>query len=276
MALRLHDLLMGALPELRIHRITKHIRASVGETLVVDSRAAIVVWEPRRVVPFYAVPRADVRGELVPAPDAAADENPVRMSRGGPSVLDPTTPFRVHSCPGESLTIRNPDGDLVAAAFAPDDPDLEGHVILDWDSFTRWQEEDQDVLGHPHDPFDRIDCLRSSRHVVISLDGEALADSRRPTLLFETPLPTRYYLPREDVRMDLLDRTDHHTVCAYKGHASYWSARVGDRVVPNIAWTYEDPLHDAAPVRGLVSFFTERLDLELDGVALERPFTPWS
>ena len=149
-------------------------------------------------------------------------------------------------------------------------------MLLDWKSFTQWYEEDEPVMGHPHDPFDRIDCLRSSRRVTIGIEGQVLAESSRATWLFETPLPVRYYLPREDVAMDLLEPSPLHTVCAYKGRASYWSARVGDRVLPDLAWTYEQPLHDAVPVEGLVAFFTERLDLAVDGVALPRPQTPWS
>ncbi len=275
MATRMQHLLTGALPELRIHPIRKWIRAAVGDTVVADTRSALVVWEPRRVVPCYAVPVADLRAELLSAPPSEARENAVLMGRGGPPVLDPSTPFGVHTCPGRPLTLRTAAGDLVGAAFAPDDADLADHVLLDWDTFD-WREEEQTVLGHPHDPFDRIDCLRSSRHVVLSLHGETLADSRRPTVLFETPLPDRYYLPREDVRTDLLEPSTKHTVCAYKGHATYWSARVGDELVRDLAWTYEDPLHDAAPVSGLISFFTERIDLRLDDVDVERPVTPWS
>ena len=108
--------------------------------------------------------RALERGELVPFEGPTGEERPVRMGKGGPPVLDPGTPFSVHSCPGRALTIRSGAATLPGAAFAPDDPDLEGSVILEWDAFTRWLEEDQPVMGHPHDPFDRIDCLRSSRH----------------------------------------------------------------------------------------------------------------
>jgi uncharacterized protein (DUF427 family) len=103
-----------------------------------------------------------------------------------------------------------------------------------------------------------------------------LAQTSRATLLFETPLPVRYYIPREDVRMELLTRSELETVCAYKGVASYWSAQVGDRLVADVAWSYERPLHDAQPVAGNIAFFTEHLDLEVDGVRLDRPLTPWS
>ncbi|QZY29021.1 DUF427 domain-containing protein [Nocardioides coralli] len=275
MATRMQDLIREAMASLRIHPISKWIRASVGDTVVVDTRAAHVVWEPRRVVPTYAVPVADLAAELLDAEPAELPEHPVRIG-DGPPVLTPETPFAVHSTPGRSLTLRTAAGDLPGAGFAPDDPDLDGHVLLDWDAFDQWYEEEQVVMAHPHDPFDRIDCLVSSRHVEISLAGVTLADSRRPTLLYETPLPVRYYLPREDVAMELLEPADHTSVCAYKGHARYWSALVGGEVVPNLAWSYEDPLDDAVPVQDLVCFFTERLDVRLDGVDQDRAVTPWS
>jgi uncharacterized protein (DUF427 family) len=258
--------------------VQKWVRATVGDAPVVSSRTARLVWEPRRVVPAYAVPREDVAGELVAheVSTGTGQEQPFSLESGGPPVLDPRTPFSVHSCPGASLTIRTAAGDLAGAAFAPVDPDLAGYVVLDWKAFTQWYEEDEPVMGHPRDPFGRIDCLRSSRRVTVSAGDTVLADSTRATWLFETPLLVRYYLPRDDVAMQLLEPSSLHTICAYKGRASYWSARVGDRVLRDIAWTYEQPLHDAVPVRGLVAFFTERLDLAVDGVAVPRPVTPWS
>ena len=275
MATQMRKLIFGAIDDLRVHPIRKWIRATVGTRTVVDTRQARLVWEPRRVVGSYAVPEEHVDGTLVPAPVTPGAERPVSLEEG-PPVLDPSSPFAAHTASGTALTIHTPDADLPAAAFRPDDPDLAGYVILDWDAFTQWYEEDEPVMGHPHDPFDRIDCLRSSRRVQIATDGLTLADSTRPTLLFETPLPTRFYLPREDVALDLLGPSDSHSVCAYKGHASYWSARVGESVLADIAWSYQDPLHDAAPVRDLIAFFTERLDLTIDGVPQQRPSTPWS
>ncbi|MBO1031691.1 DUF427 domain-containing protein [Tessaracoccus sp. SD287] len=277
MATEMSTLFFSAIGDLRVHPVRKWIRATVGSRTVVDTRRARLVWEPRRVVASYAVPEDDLAGTLAPAsaPGTPATERPVSLEEG-PPVLDPSTPFAAHTAAGTTLSIRTPDGDLPVAAFRPDDPDLAGYVILDWAAFSQWYEEDEPVMGHPHDPFDRIDCLRSSRRVQIGSQGVILADSTRPTLLFETPLPTRFYLPREDVALDLLERSETQTVCAYKGRASYWSAHVGDTVLDDIAWTYPDPLHDAAPVRDLIAFFTERLDLTLDGVLQPRPSTPWS
>jgi uncharacterized protein (DUF427 family) len=276
MAVRMAELVHGAIFELRTHPVRQRVRAKLDGATVVDSNRAVLVWEPRRVVASYAVPASDVAGDLVAFGGPPGRERPVQLGEGAPPVLDPRTPFTVHSCPGRSLSIRTGTAMLEGAAFSPDDPSLDGHVVLDWDAFTGWLEEDQPVMGHPHDPFDRIDCLRSSRHVRIEVDDVVVADSRRPTMLLETPLPVRYYLPREDVAFDLLRPSEVRTVCAYKGIARYWDAQVGDRVVEAVAWSYEQPLHDAVPVRDLVAFFTERLDLVVDGERVERPVTPWS
>jgi uncharacterized protein (DUF427 family) len=112
--------------------------------------------------------------------------------------------------------------------------------------------------------------------VVVSFEGVILADSTWPTLLFETSLPTRYYLPREDISWDLLTPSQSYSVCAYKGVASYWTARLKGGDLPDIAWTYEEPLYEALNVRAMVAFFTERLDLVFDVIPVERPVTPWS
>ncbi len=275
MATRLSELLFGALGELRVQPIRKWIRANVGDQTVVDTRRAQLVWEPRRVVGSYAVPEDDIDGELVPYAGKAAAEQPVSLEEVR-AVLDPRSPFAARTTAGTALTIRTQGRDLTGAAFRPDDPDLAGYVILDWSAFTQWFEEDEPVIAHPHDPFHRIDCLRSSRRVRIAHDGVTLADTTRATLLFETSLPPRFYTPEDDVAMHLLEPTGTHTSCAYKGRASYWSARIGDEVVPDIAWAYPTPLNDAVPVGGLVCFYTERLDLTIDGEPQPRPRTPWS
>src|SRR5204862_1474652 len=97
-----------------------------------------------------------------------------------------------------------------------------------------------------------------------------------PSLLFETGLPVRYYIPREDVREELLAPTSTETICAYKGRASYWSAAIGGRVHEDIAWCYPEPLADATRIQGLIAFFNERVDLSVDGEKLDRPQTQWS
>ena len=174
MTVQMSSLAMNALGELRVHPIAKWIRASSGGETVVSSTGAMVAWEPRRAVPSYAVPITDVSAELVPANTTVDTERPVQLNSGGPPVLDLRIPFSSHSCPGKGLSIRTSAGELEGAAFAPDDPALDGYVVLDWAAFDQWREEVEVVTGHPHDPFRRMDVLRSSRHVVVSSDGVVL------------------------------------------------------------------------------------------------------
>jgi uncharacterized protein (DUF427 family) len=153
-----------------------------------------------------------------------------------------------------------------------DDPDLEGRVEVRFRALDRWLEEEEEVFGHPRDPFKRVDIRRSSRHICVTLDGQLLADSRQPLLVFETGLPVRYYLPREDVRMDLLQPSDHRTVCAYKGEASHLSAAGAE----NVAWTYPEPAHDKPELRDTIAFYNEKVDITVDGARIDRPQTQWS
>jgi len=102
-------------------------------------------------------------------------------------------------------------------------------------------------------------------HVEVSLGGQKLAESDRPVLLDETGLPTRYYLPREDVRTDLLRPTDTATHCPFKGDASYWSAQVGGETYDDVVWSYETPIAEAEGITGLMCFYPERVELTVSG-----------
>lgn len=263
MGTRVSDVMIGSLGQLRYEPTEKRIRATIDDMAVVDSARALLVWEPRRVVPSYAVPIGDVQGELIPAPAAPTSDA---------LILHPGIPFPAHSCPGAPLSIAVAGERGVGAAFRPDDPDLAGRVILDFQSFDGWQEEDEVILGHPRDPFHRVDIRRSSRHVRVELEGELLAESARPRLVFETHLPLRFYVPPEDVRVGLRPGAL-STRCAYKGQASYWSVDVGSGLGDDLAWSYEDPLPDAAELSGLVAFFDDRVDVVVDGVPRPRPDT---
>ena len=145
-------------------------------------------------------------------------------------------------------------------------------MILDFDAFDAWFEEDERNVAHPRDPFHRIDIVHGSRHVRIERDGDVLAESTTPYLLFEPPLPVRYYVPPEDVATELLRASATTTFCAYKGRASYWSLEGED----DVAWSYPEPLREAAEVTGRIAFFNERVDIVVDGTPLTRPITPWS
>ena len=269
------EALARGMGELRHEPTQKRVRAMVGDTVAVDSTRALLVYEPRRVVPSYAVPAGDVRGQLLDAKAAGADSEGVGLRLGsldGQLILDPSIPFSVHTTDGQAQTLRIDGQDREHVAFRPADPDLAEYVILDFDGFDAWYDEDEQVVAHPRDPFHAMEILRTSRVVRVEVDGRLLAESRRARLLFEgTLLPVRAYLPREDVRVELFPSA-RESQCAYKGRARYWSVDGH----ADIAWTYEEPLRGAELITGLVAFFNERVDLFLDGERLERPLTPWS
>lgn len=254
--------------DLRYEPAVTRVRAFVGDEPVVDTMGALLAWEPRRLVPVYAVPEDAFRYGVRPAhPQPGAPD-----LSGLPTMLGPAD-FGLHTCPGTVLDVGTPNGSLPGVGFRPDDPDLGGAVLLDFAAFDSWLVEDEPRVGHPHDPFKRISVHASSRHVVVGLGDTVLGDTTRAQMLLETHLPIRWYLPMEDVRLDLLEPSHHTSTCAYKGHAAYFSL---PGVAENIGWHYPEPLNDARRVAGHVCFWSERTDLTVDGVPQRRPVTPWS
>jgi uncharacterized protein (DUF427 family) len=236
------------------------VRALLGRETVLDSSRVMMLHETGRL-PVWHFPEADLRGDLL-EPSATVQSSPHKGDMRFRSV-------RV----GERLA---PDAVWFYVAPPPEASFLTGYVGLDWDSFNEWFVEDEQVFGHPRDPYSRIDVYKTTRHVRVLVDGEVIADSRRAKVLFETALPPRYYLPAEDVRTELLVPSPTRTRCAYKGSASYWHVDIGGHRHDDLVWTYPTPQHDAAPVRDLLAFFNERIDLEIDGQVPERPRTQWS
>jgi uncharacterized protein (DUF427 family) len=242
---------------IRVEHGSKRIRAYLGSDLVVDTIRPLLVWE-HRYYPAYYFPSADVRTGLL-QPDGDAHS---------PSLGDGTT-----------FTIRAGNREVPRAALRYDHPRLEelrDMIRLDWDAMDAWFEEDEEVFTHPRDPYTRVDILSSSRHVRIEVDGVTVAESTKPTMLFETGLPPRYYLPKTHVRMDLLRPTDTVTHCPYKGQAEYWSLEAGERIHADLAWSYPTPFPESQKIAGLVSFYNERIDLYVDAALQERPRTKFS
>lgn len=236
----------------RIAPSEKRVRAYLDGHLVVDASRPVLVWESPRY-PTYYVHLEDMRAELVST--GTSRRSP---SRGDGTLYDvvvagttaPAAAVRYLGSPIEQLR------DLVR---------------LDWDSMTEWFEEDEVVYTHPRDPYTRVDVLASSRHVRVELGGVVVAESHAPRLLFETGLPTRYYLPLTDVRLDLVRPSSSETYCPYKGVATYLSIEAGGSTVPDIAWMYRTPLPESQKIAGLVSFYAEHADIYVDGVLQDRP-----
>lgn len=232
------------------------VRVRAGGEWIADSRRLLVVGQyglNRGTVVTYAFPPEDVRDDLL----RPSDEEGRHDIHAGDEVIEAAA----------ELLADPPEG--IAAA--------RGTWTFSWtDPRIEWFEEAQRIEIHPRDPHKRVDAVPSERHVRIERDGELLAESRRPVAVFETGLPTRWYLPPEDVRLELFEPTDTITGCPYKGTARYWSVKAGDRLHPDLAWSYPDPLPEIPRIKGLVAFFDERTDVIVDGEPQERPRTQWS
>ena len=232
----------------RVERGAKRIRAYLGGELVADTIQPLLVWE-KPYYPTYYFPSADVRTELL-SPDGGVVHSP---SRGD----------------GHPFTVRAGGTEAAGAGLRYERSpfeELRDAIRLDWSAMDAWFEEDEQVFTHPRDPYTRVDILPSSRHLRVEVDGVTIAETVKPTVLFETGLPTRYYVPKTHVRMDLLTPSENVTHCPYKGQAEYWSLRIGDEVLPDVAWSYRTPLPESQKVAGLISFYPEKVDLYVDGV----------
>jgi uncharacterized protein (DUF427 family) len=244
----------------RLEPTARRIRAVVGGTTIADSRRAQLLYLPPPLN-AYTFPRTDVRWDLVSESGAAVSMPGVgEVKRWSVTVGGTVKEDSVWTFP------HPPDGLEPLAEL----------VMFRWNLVDAWFEEDDEVFVHPRDPYHRVDVLNSSRHVQVSVGGVLLADTRRPRLLFETSLPVRYYIPKLDVRMELLQPSQTVSRCPYKGIASYWSVRAEGTVLPDLAWSYKSPIPECPKIENLIAFFDERVDLDVDGERMERPHTPWS
>ena len=236
------------------------VRAVFAGVTIADSRRVMLLHESKHL-PIYYFPVEDVRTDLL-VPTERRTRSPIM---------------------GEASFWTVQVGNRVAENAAwryesppPDGPDIKEYMALFWNAMDAWYEEDDEVFVHPRDPYHRVDILHSSRHVRVVIAGETVAETHRPCLLFETGLPTRYYIPKQDVRMELLEPTEKTTACPYKGNASYWTVRAGDTVAEDIAWSYPFPIPECPKIENLIAFFNERTDIYVDGELMPKPRTPWS
>ncbi|MEQ4209593.1 DUF427 domain-containing protein [Actinopolymorpha sp. B17G11] len=236
----------------RVETGAKRVRAYFGGEVVADTVEPVLVWEIP-YYPAYYLPAKDVRTDLLtPGGEGHHSE---RLGDGTSYTL------RVGAKEATGAALRYLDSPV---------EELRDLVRLDWDAMDAWFEEDEEVFVHPRSPYARIDVLASSRHVRVEVDGVTVAESAHPTLLFETGLPVRYYLPKTHVRMDLLTPSATATHCPYKGQAEYWSVTVNGTEHPDLAWSYRTPLPESQKVAGLIAFYDDKVDVYVDGVLQKR------
>jgi uncharacterized protein (DUF427 family) len=238
-----------------VEPVPRRIRAVLAGKTIADTTNAHYVWE-HPYYPVYYVPLGDVVADVL-----VDEETPEETTRGDVQVYG----LRV----GEE---RRPGAARVLHAAKV--KGLDETVRLEWSALDAWFEEDEQVLVHPRSPYVRVDAIRSTRRLRVEEKGVVLAESSSPVLVFETGLPTRYYLNRTNVDFAHLVHSDTETACPYKGVTTdYWSSRIGDATHPDVAWSYEFPMRELLPIAGLVAFYNEKVDLFLDGERLERPHT---
>ena len=255
----IEDVVIGppsATPSVHLEPTAKHVRCFLGGTAVADSTEAMLCFETNRLAVYY-FPLRDVRTDAL-----------VRSGRTYESALKGSADYFDVVTDGATAT----DAAWEYRRPIPGAEPGTRYVAFHWGRMDSWFEEDEEVFVHPRDPHHRIDVLQSSRHVEVAINGRIVAESRRPRIVFETDLPARFYLPQEDVNLDLLQLSNTRTGCAYKGYTTqYWAAEGRD-----VAWSYETPSPEVAGIAGRIAFFNERTDLTIDGVRQARPVTPWS
>lgn len=233
----------------------RRVRGIAGGEVVFDTTRALYVWEWPHY-PQYYIPRPDVRPGVLtpegdPAPTKQGDAQSQRLTAGN---VERTSAARL----------------IVASSVAG----LASTVRFEWAALDQWFEEDEEIFVHPRNPYTRVDALRSTRAVRVERDGVVLAASRAPVMVFETGLPTRYYVDQRDVRFEHLVPSDTRTECPYKGRVTgYWSARIGERTHRDLAWMYSFPTRQLLPIAGLVAFLNERVDVFIDDAPQPRPKT---
>ena len=239
----------------------RRVRGVLGNELIFDTTSARYVWE----VPYYPqyyIPLDDISSRYL------VDEQAGQSTRRGTARRHGLRAGGVER-PGAVQVF----GDDALAGVA-------GTARFDWGALDAWYEEDEQVFVHPRNPYVRVDALRSHRHVRVSLEGITLAETASPVLVFETGLPTRYYIDRTDVDFAHLEPSDTQTACPYKGVTSgYWSVRDAGPVHDghqDLAWAYDYPTRQLLPIAGMIAFYNEKVDLEVDGRPLPRPHTHFS
>ena len=244
-----------------IERCPKWIRVMHNGEYIADTRQAVLLHETNHV-PVYYFPKEDVRLDL----------------------MEPTD--HVTQCPYKGnasyLTLKvSGTSDIENAVWAytqpmKDCPDISNYIAFYWNKVDHWFEEDEEVYVHARDPHKRVDVIPSTRHVKVIVNGQIVAESNRPTILFETGMPVRYYLPVTDVRVGLLEESDKVTRCPYKGASNYYSVK-GAEDGQDLAWYYRYPTNEAYKIANLICFFNERVDaLYVDGELEAKPTTRWS
>jgi uncharacterized protein (DUF427 family) len=233
----------------------KRVRVVVnGRTVAETLRASLLLERGKR--PAYYFPREDVRTDLLEP----------GSHRSSSSLIGEASYWTLSAdgrrCENALWSYEDPNSGLAA---------IKGLLAFDPAKVDHWLEEDEEAFGHPRDPYHRVDIRASARRVRITFAGETVAATQRGLFLFETGHPTRYYIPPQDVRFELLEPSNARTTCPYKGTASYWSLHVGAQTVRDAVWSYQDPLPECPRIKGHLAFYPEKVQIDVEGELAASP-----
>ncbi len=227
------------------------IRAAIGNETIADSKRAMLMIESQTELDYYFPPE-DIHLEVFEESDEAETSD----ERGTRKFWDLNLgDLKIEKAAWTYKTKQNR-------------PDFNGYIAISWKAIDHWYEEEEEIYDEPRNPYYRVDTIQSSRHVEVLVDGVKLADTKNAYMVFETYLPTRFYIPEEDVSMDSMTPTEKETVCPYKGFANYYNVKVNGNIYENIVWSYFDPIPEAPKLKNTLAFWTEkdkRIQIFVDG-----------
>ncbi|WHY69009.1 DUF427 domain-containing protein [Neobacillus sp. SuZ13] len=240
---------------IKIDSTPRWVRVKFNGLIIADSKEVLVLHE-RGHLPVYYFPEKDVTKEVL----VTSDKRSHCPLKGDASYW--TIKVGDRTAENAVWSYQNP---------IPESKEIKGYFSFYWNQVDAWFEEEEEIYVHPRDPYKRVDALLSSRHIKVVLEGKTVAESRRPVIVFETGVPVRYYLPKEDVAQEVLELSNLKTRCPYKGIASYWSVIIDGNSFEDIVWSYPHPIPEIPKIAGLLSFYNERVEIYVDGELQKKP-----
>lgn len=232
----------------------RRVRAIFGGEVVLDSERGKLLHETGHLPQLYVL-EDDLRADL----------------------LEPTE-HRTH-CPHKgdasywSFRVADRVADNAVWAYLTPNDEASwlggGYRGIYFEAMDAWFDEDEEIVGHLRDPYHRVDVRKSSRQVRVLVNGRVVADTRHAMILSETGLPNRYYIPRRDIDLAVLEPSAKHTVCPYKGTSSYYTLAVDGQRLNDAGWFYPEPLNDAARLGDHLCFLADGIELTVDGKPVE-------
>ncbi|KAH8124645.1 hypothetical protein FP744_10006429 [Trichoderma asperellum] len=234
----------------------RRVRVVFNQTTIVDTTRAVWVWEHEWYPQFY-IPSSEIKDSTLSDSQSIKSEVTAKTA----AVVKLTVPAKAGVPEKTTDRVLRFDND-------PSLGDLAGLVRLEFGAMDTWLEEDVRIIGHPKDPFKRLDFLHSTRPFEVRIDGKTVAKSPYAIHLHETGLKVRYYVPLASIDPSLLRPSTTTSICPYKGIAEYYNIVLDGKEYKDIVWYYNFPIQESIAIAGLISFYNEKVEILLNGKAV--------